>query len=476
MSGLANSANAPRVAIIGGGLAGMSAAVALVANGVTVELFEARRYLGGRTGSFFDAESGEWIDHCQHVALGCCTNFFDFCHRTEIATLLKRDSTLYFFGRDGRRHVMCGSNWLPAPLHLLPALLRLRFLSLGQQLRIIRTMLRLTKTSPIDSASSPTVGEWLRQQGESARSVEDFWAVILVSALGESVEKASLPSARKVFVDGFMAANSAYEMHVPTVSLRELYHERVGNWLRERGVIFHLETPIASLRHEASNIFLKSKQETEREFSAVVMAVPWRQIGELCSPELLAEAPQLAAAAQIQSSPISGVHLWFDRPIMDVPHAVLIGRLSQWVFAKTGRNVANPSDAGCYYQVVISASSDLAGRDRDDIIREVCDDLTAVFPTVKKAKLVRARTVSDPHAVFSVRPGLDEIRPLQSTTVPGLFLAGDWTRTGWPATMEGAVRSGYLAAEGVLKSLGTPQTIIIPDLKKGRLARMVCGA
>ena len=193
-------------------------------------------------------------------------------------------------------------------------------------------------------------------------------------------------------------------------------------------------------------------------------------------PELLAKVPQLVAAAQIQSSPISGVHLWFDRPIMDVPHAVIIGRLSQWVFAKTDRNMTNNSEAGHYYQVVISASSDLAGRDRDDLIGEVCGDLAAVFPTAKEAKLLRARTVSDPHAVFSVRPGLDEIRPLQSTTVPGLFVAGDWTRTGWPATMEGAVRSGYLAAEGVLKSLGTPRTVVVPGLKKGWLARMVCGA
>ena len=473
MSGLPRSENAARVAIVGGGLAGMAAAAALGSAGVAVELFEAKKQLGGRAGSFFDAESGEWIDHCQHVALGCCTNFFDFCRRTGIFDLLKREPTLHFFGQDGRRHDFRAMNWLPAPLHLAPALLRLRYLTVGQRLRIMRTMLRLRTTSPVDSRESPTIGEWLRQQGESDFSIEHFWSVVLVSALSETVDKASLPAARKVFVDGFMAARSAHKMYLPSVSLRELYHVRVGDWLRRVAAV-HLETPIASIRTAhatfcGKKFLLVGKDGVERAYSAVIAAVPWRQIRNLFADATSPTVPGLAAAEGIVSSSISGVHLWLDRPIMDVAHAVLIGRLAQWVFAKVEPPpvaASAPARNSWYYQVVISASGDAAANDREELIRRVREDLQAVFPRAREAVLLRARAVTDPHAVFSTRPGLDEIRPEQSTEIPGLLVAGDWTRTGWPATMEGAVRSGYLAAEKALEFLGTPQRFLVPDLAR----------
>jgi hypothetical protein len=191
----------------------------------------------------------------------------------------------------------------------------------------------------------------------------------------------------------------------------------------------------------------------------------------------------VAAAKTIEPSPITGIHLWFDRPITDLPHAVIVGRLVQWVFAKCG---AGNAECGVgdslrstlhiphsYYQVVISASHNLAGRARDGVLREVLSDLKAVFPRAPEAQLVRWQMITDQEAVFSVRPGLSQVRPAQRTAVPGLFLAGDWTATGWPATMEGAVRSGYLAAEALLQSLGRRQPIVPPDLPRGWLANWI---
>ena len=347
--------------------------------------------------------------------------------------------------------------------------------------------MRTAKTSALDTAAGPTVGAWLRQQGESENALQRYWSVVLVSALGESVERASLAAARKVFVDGFMAAHSAYEMHVPTVPLGELYHERIGNWLRQRGVEIHLETPVENVAATGEAVSLQVKDGAQREFDAAILAVPWRRITNLISPELAVRLPEIQAVEQIESSPISGVHLWFNRPITDLPHAVLVDRLSQWVFAKA--EIGNRKSERIvetkftttplghhYYQVVISASRDLAGRDREDVLREVNDDLRAVFPAARNAQLLRARVVTDPFAVFSVRPGIDAVRPRQATSVANVFLAGDWTATGWPATMEGAVRSGHLAAEGVLKYFGRPERVLVPDLPRGFLARWILGS
>jgi squalene-associated FAD-dependent desaturase len=486
-----------RVAIIGGGLAGLAAAVALSGRGLHIALFEAKRRLGGRAGSYLDRESGELIDHCQHVAMGCCTNYLDFCQRTGIADLFDRHKTLYFFGPDGRRSDFRPSRWLPAPLHLLPALVGLKHLTFGDKLAIARATLRLIRTpkgsgvlggnslekkgsvsppkTPDPLSSDPVVLDWLHKQRQPERAIERFWQVVLVSALGESLDRASLAAARKVFLDGFIAHPGACHVLVPKVPLGELYDVRVAHWLQARGVAIRLESPVEQILGDAEDnaVGIRLDGGKELPFDHVILAVPWRRAADLLSASLLDRAPLLAQARLLASAPITGVHLWLDRPITDLPHAVLVGRLSQWVFRRTdlqsvvtGR-IANPS----YYQVVISASHDLAGREREAIRDEVLDDLRAIFPAAGAANLLRWQMITEQEAVFSYRPGLDEVRPRQTTPVPNLVLAGDWTRTGWPATMEGAVRSGYLAAEAILARIGRPERILVPDLPRGWLVK-----
>jgi len=462
------SSTAPRVAIVGGGLAGLAAATALVTRGCHVELFDARRKLGGRAGSYVDRASSESIDHCQHVAMGCCTNFLDFCRRTEIADQFKRYRTLHFFGPDGRRCDFSPSRWLPAPLHLVGPLLSLNYLSLADKLGIARAMLRLVRTDASDPPTSPTVLDWLVAQRQSQAAIERFWKVVLVSALAESLERASLAAARKVFVDGFLAHQDASHLLVPRVALGELYDVRVAGWLRAQGVNIHLESPVAMIVGDverASELQLVGGGAIPFDF--VIVAVPWHRVGALLSPALLAAIDPGDNFASIPSAPISSVHLWFDRPLTDLPHAVLVGRLSQWVFARELENRADEH----YYQVVISASHDLSGRERQSVVDEVLADLAAVFPRARGASLLRWQLITEQQAVFSVRPGLDTVRPTAQSAVSNLLLAGDWTRTGWPATMEGAVRSGYLAAEGVLAKLGRSEKIVVPDLPRGWLTK-----
>jgi len=464
----------PSVAIIGGGLAGMAAAIAATGHGLRVELFERRKQLGGRAASFRDPRIGRPIDYCQHVVMGCCTNLIDLCRRTGIDGSFERHTDLHFFGPDGERSDFVPAGWLPAPLHLLPALIRLRYLSVRERLGIARALSQLAR----DEDRGSTIGQWLRDHGQSDRVIERFWSVVLVSALSETVDRASTAAARKVFIDGFIAARVAYQLEIPKLPLSDLFDQCLGEWLTQHSVTVHRSALIRQVEGDANRATgVLLADGTRRAFDFVVVAVPWHRMGALLSEPLRAALPNLSDVESIPSAAITAVHLWFDRPITELPHAVLVGKLSQWLFngrrQDTIRGIAEP---GHYYQVVISATHDLNVRDRAKTVARVCEELAQVFPDARHAKLLHWRTTAQPAAVFSVRPGLDRIRPTQQTPVENLTLAGDWTATGWPATMEGAVRSGYLAVEAILRSQGKEQPIMAPDLPRSLLARLLFGS
>jgi squalene-associated FAD-dependent desaturase len=488
----------PRIAVVGGGLAGLAAAVAASDRGMRVELFEQTRTLGGRAGSFTDSETGETIDYCQHVAMGCCTEFLDFCRRTGIDDCFEGGDTLHFIGPGGGRCDFAPSRWLPAPLHLLPGLLRLDYLSWGERWGIVRAIHKLIRATnsrgptargvlaerdrePLALGysegaiterphASPhpnplpmgegTIGAWLRRQGQSERAIERFWSVVLVSALSETVDRASLMAARKVFRDGFWASRGASRLVLPRRPLVEMFHDRVGRWLAEHGVTVHLGVPVRRIEgggRRADAVVLADG--TRREFDSTVVAVPWRGVRSLFAENLLEPLPSLADAERIEPAAITAIHLWFDRPITRLPHAVLVGRLSQWLFARhcsAGVPPAKDCAGGTpalqlpqYYQVVVSASHRLPSRRPDEWLADVSSELESVWPEARQAKLLHGRVVTMPAAVFSVTPESEQLRPPQQTPLENLCLAGDWTSTGWPATMEGAIRSGRQAVEAL---------------------------
>jgi squalene-associated FAD-dependent desaturase len=479
MSAATTQFRRPTVAVVGGGLAGLAAAVAASQQGLHVEVFERRKYLGGRASSFRDPLTGQLVDDGQHASMGCCTNLADFCRRTGVADCWQRYRTPHFFDFIGPRpaqYDFAPSSWLPAPLHLAPALMRLGYLSIGERWAIGRAMLRLARAKLGNPGAEETIGGWLRRQGQSERAIKLFWSVILVGALSEPVERISLAAARKVFVDGFLAAPTAYQLEVPKIPLAEV-SGRVADWLKKRGVFVHRGTPVRQIDgnvRQATGVVLRDGRR--REFDFVVVAVPWHRIRALFSETMLAAMPALKGVAEIPPAPITTVHLWLDRSITHLPHAVLLGRLGQWVFnhGRQDRSSA-ASEPWHYYQVVINALRGPAGRKPAEVVAEVRGDLEAVWPEAREARLLHWRLVSRPAAVFACRPGLDRLRPAQQTPIGNLMLAGDWTATGWPATMEGAVRSGYLAAHAVLRTLGKEKPLLVPDLPRGRLARLLLG-
>ena len=467
------SSPSPRVAVVGGGLAGLAAASALCRRGFHVELFETRRRLGGRAGSFRDLRSGQWVDHCQHVAMGCCTNLAHWCRTLDLADCFRRGRRLHFIGPDGRASAFSAFPLLPAPLHLLPGLLRLRHLAPGERLRIVRTMGRLAALGEVDGRA--TVESWLRLQGESDRTIERFWSVVLTSALGERLDRVSPDAARKVFVDGLLASRRAYELEMPEVPLDEIFDRRAGAWLQMQGVAVHRGTRVRQVEADGGRVgAVVLADGSRRRFDFCIVAVPWRRVRSLFSASMLRELPSLDGVDRIESAPITAVHLWLDRAITPLQHAVLVGRLSQWLFRRGRAGAGGGSaEAGHYHQVVISASHALVGRDRRDVVRQVGDDLAAVFPAARSARLLRWRLITRRDAVLSMQPGVDRLRPAQQTAMSNLMLAGDWTATGWPSTMEGAVRSGYLAAEAVVRTAApnAAQPLLMAELPRGALAR-----
>jgi hypothetical protein len=264
-------------------------------------------------------------------------------------------------------------------------------------------------------------------------------------------------------------------VHVPRVPLGEIHDVRVGAWLDAHRVAVHRATRVKLLEagsQRASAIVLADG--SPRPFDFFVVAVPWRRVRDLFPADTLQVMPELEHVGAIPSAPIAALHLWFERPIMSLPHAVLMGRTGQWVF-NHGELVGGMPPNAHYYQVVISAAHDVKLRPREELLAQVRRELEATWPAARDARLLHGRLVVEPAAVFALQPGVEPLRPPQATSLDNVMLAGDWTDTGWPATMESAVRSGYLAVEAILRAMGRSQAILVPDLPQSRLARWLLG-
>lgn len=424
--------------VIGGGLAGLAAAVKLAESDWRVTILESKGRLGGRAGSFTDPATGLLVDACQHVSMGCCTNFAEFCETVGIAHLLAPQKTLHFMTPD-RRVSRFTADPLPAPLHLARSFLRAHFLTLREKLSIARSLSRLVHEPP--DQDTPLL-PWLHQHGQTPRMIERFWSVVLVSALNESIDKIGLKYARKVFRDAFWNDCRGFEVQVPTVPLDRLYGEELQNWFAQRNVEIRLNSSVQRLAIQngaVTSIVLRSDESLEAD--AFISAVPADRLVAMLPPETAA-LPIFSDLSNLSSSPITSVHLWFDRPATDLPHVVFVDCLSQWLFNRRDN----------YVQIVVSAAHDFRQLPGAEVQNRIVAELRTLFPNLAAAKLLRAKVVTEHAATFSPVPGVDRWRPGPVTPIGNLFLAGDWTATGWPATMEGAVISGNRAAQALFVS------------------------
>lgn len=430
----------PDVLVIGGGLAGLSAAAALGGEGYRVRVLEARPFLGGRATSY--QSGGETIDNCQHVLMRCCVNLLDFYQRLGVAKDIIFYREFYFLEPGGRASVMRRS---------LGSFLGLRFLNLSEKLAVVRGLLAIrSEYATRTDLDRITMEQWLEEKRQPQRAVDRFWRQVLVSAINEDLDRMAASHAFQVFQVGFLSRPEFYHMGVPAVPLAELYSTAAWQTLGSAAgrVEILARTPVGRLIVRDGRVAAVSTAGGELAADYYLSAVPFERISAI-APELAGEL-DLAA---FEHSPITGIHLWFDRPITDLPHATLLDRTIQWMFNKSG---------GRYLELVVSASRSLVEMRREDVIALAVRELAEFFPAVKQARLEKSHVVKEIRATFSAKPGLEAHRPVSRTSLGNLFLAGDWTRSGWPATMEGAVRSGYLAAEALTAAAGSPRAFLRP--------------
>jgi squalene-associated FAD-dependent desaturase len=433
------------VLILGGGLAGLAAASKLADAGIPTKILESKNRLGGRASSFTDARTGQVIDACQHVSMGCCTEFTEFMNRIGIQDQLRREKTLYFMTPDRKVTRFAGS-FLPAPFHLGSSFARLHYLSWSEKLRLVRGLLSLMRTNPDEDG--PLL-PWLIEHGQTENLLKRFWSVVLISALNESLDHVGRKYARKVFLDGFIKGRHSYEVYLPKGPLAELYGQAMQSWLSERGTSIQFDSSVYRFEMEEDRIKQVHLRDGRSESAKwIISALPHSRLLDLLPESRIQAEPVFSRLKEFEVSPITSVHLWYDRPVLDLPHVVLIDCLGHWVFK---RQEAEPIPGEYYIQVVVSASTDLKKLGQDEILKQIAEEISQLFPKAMQAKLLRSRVITEHSATFRPVPGIDHLRPETISPIPGLLLAGDWTATGWPATMEGAVRSGHRAAEVILK-------------------------
>jgi squalene-associated FAD-dependent desaturase len=463
------------VIVIGGGLAGLSSAVALAEAGHRVRLFEKRPHLGGRAASYV-LPGGEHVDNCQHVTLGCCTNLEDFYRRIGAADKIRFFGRLLFSAPDGRRGTM-QAGALPAPLHMAASFAMFPLLGWADKFAIARALLAIAQSGgrPKDisnDAGGLTMLAWLQKHRQTDRAMRRFWEVILVSALDEQLDRIDARYGIDVFWKGFLSTRGGYRIGIPCVPLGELYdgckqaiHLRGGEVLLRAGARgFHVAgSQVTGVEMQDGSV------ETADYY---VAAVPQDILPGLLPAFVVERESVFSNLRNLRASPITGVHLWFDRKVMSEPFLTLLDSTTQWVFNKTQLNGDGGQAQGQYLQLVISASYSLVPRSRQEIIELCIDELRGVLPAIRDAKLLKGTVIKETSATFSPTLASDLWRPAQKSPLAGLFLAGDWTSTGWPSTMEGAVRSGYLAAEAILSDTGTPRKFLQPDLDPEGLARL----
>lgn len=456
----------PTVAIAGGGLAGLAAACALADSGFRVTLFERRPYLGGRASSYEHPGTGEVVDNCQHVLFRVCTNLVEFYQRIGVADQIRWFDEMTFIEPGGRTSVMHASP-LPAPLHTAPSFLRFPFLDLKDKLAISRAIAALTLTPQPDTGRSFL--DWCRLHGQTQNAIERFWKPILVSALSEDLDLISISYAAQVVRES-MKSPAARHMGVPTIPLTDLYN-RAGDYIRARAGEIRFRTSLETFSPGPSHVRVRTN-DSEGNYDHLVLALPFENLDRVL-PQTPEAAPLREHLAHFAHAPITGIHLWFDRQITDLDHAVLLDRTIQWLFHKSRllATRASVTDNGSYIELVVSASKSLIDKSRAEIVDLALAEVREFFPAARCANLVKSTVIKEVHATYSPRPGIDAYRPPQTTAWPRVFLAGDFTATGWPATMEGAVRSGYLAAESLVRNTGRKKQFVVPDLHATGLMR-----
>ena len=434
--------NGSRIAIVGGGLAGLAAAIDCADAGAAVTLYEGRTRLGGATFSF--RRNGLWLDNGQHVSLRCCTSYTAFLRRIGSAELLTYQSRLRVpVLREGRRPAFISRTGLPAPLHLSSTLVRYSPLSPVERAAAVRGALALRRLDPADPAlDRQTFGSWLESHGQSANAIASLWNLIALPTLNLPAGEASLAAAVKVFRTGLLDSAEACDIGIPSVPFERLHAQPAAAALERAGGRIIGGTPVRAVTPDLKLLLDDGADEAD----AVIVAVPHEALAGLVPPA----AVDVDRLAGLGTSPIVNLHLHYDRQVLDEPVAAALGSPVQWLFDRTK---AAGAGEGQVVAVSLSHATDEIGASVGELRARYVPALERLLPSARGAGLIDVAVTHEPRATFRAAPGTQVLRPGPRTPVERLFLAGAWTDTGWPATMESAVRSGRAAAGAALAEL-----------------------
>lgn len=438
----------PGVAVVGGGLAGLSAALQCADAGARVVLFEARPRLGGATWS--TRHRGLEVDNGQHVFLRCCEAYLAFLARLGVRDRVAlQDRLAVPVASPGRPLAWIRRSALPAPAHLARSLLGFHHLPWGARVRAAWSARAIQALDPeAPSLDVLSLGAWLAARGESDAAIDGLWDLLVRATLNLSAREASLALAVKVLRTGFLDRADAADLGWPTVSLARLHAEPAAAALRAAGAECHLRAGVDAIECAPGRRPLLHARGARIEADAVILAVDHEAAARLAPPAAGIPAERLAALGR---SPIVNLHVVFDRPVLDLPFLAGFGTPLQWTFDRTR---AAGVDDGQVLAISLSGADTWLGRSRAELRATFLPALERLLPEARRARVVDFFATCEPAATFRQAPGTRALRPPARTRAAGLFLAGAWTATGWPATMEGAVRSGLAAARAALADLG----------------------
>lgn len=444
-------AGSPDAVVIGGGFAGLAAATALAESGARVTLLEARPHLGGRARSWIDPETGQVVDNGQHLFMGCYRETLLFLERigTVDRLALQPRMQMHLLDRGGAAGAFALPA-IPSPFDRLAAILRFPGLSAADRLGLLRVVRAVKKrsasrvTGASDDLERLSVADWLSSLRQSPASNRRLWHPVSISALNELPERASAAMLLPVLREAFLGDASSARLGVPRVGLSDLYAGPAADYLGGRRCTVRLRSPVRGLlidQGRCGGVMLAGGERLEA--GAVISSVPHVDLPALL-PNGLVDDPVFARAARLETSPIVSVYLWFDVPVIDLPFAALVGGMWQWVFDRD--HISGGGNGIHGVTLVCSAAYDLVDRPVETLIRSALDELRQFVPGVRHASLRRSMVIKEKKATISPACGTADLRPDQRTPCEALYLAGDWTATGLPATIEGAVLSGHRCA------------------------------
>jgi squalene-associated FAD-dependent desaturase len=446
------------VVIIGGGFAGLSAAVALAEGGFRVAVLERKPKLGGRAYSFPDPEGGDPVDNGQHVLMGCYTETLDFLKK--IGTydqLVFRDRLeMEMIAPDGKRARLKAGR-LPGPLHMMSALMGYSFLSMGERCGVLIAGARMMAANRFNRKRLEriTVAELLKNLHQSPHACECFWYPLAIATLNEEPGKASAALLAEVWGRAFFGRRRDSAFVYSKVGLSELYCEAAEHFIEERGGMVASRTGVETLEMDGDHTVgcVRLRDGRKLEAANFIAAVTNGALLAMLPPPMR-DDPFFAPLGELKASPIICVHVWLDRDVTDCAFVGFIGTTTQWLFNKRKIFTQTGDEQGGYLSFVISGARELVDRSNEELLDQVMDDLHRMIPAAREAKLIKALVLKEKQATIAPDCESHRLRPVCATPIDNLFLAGDWIQTGLPATIESAVVSGRAAAAAVRKRVG----------------------